>query len=112
MSVTNEQIYSIVNRIPEGRVTSYGQIARLVGNPRGARQVGYALSALPDDQIVPWHRVVNAEGQISQRAKAGYEDFQRYLLEDEGIIFNQNGSISMSQFQWQKDVLEAPSYMT
>lgn len=90
----------MVCRIPEGRVATYGQIAHLLKRPHGARQVGYALAALRDDNQVPWHRVVNARGEISSRVKAGREDFQRILLEDEGIIFNQDGRIDLARFLW------------
>ena len=95
-----EQIYDMVCSIPEGKVASYGQIARLVGRPRNARQVGYALAALTEENHVPWHRVVNTKGEISARSKAGYEDYQRILLEDEGVEFNPAGRIYLKQFRW------------
>lgn len=102
MSSNYQVIYEMISRVPEGRVATYGQIARLVKRPYGARQVGYALAALNDNGDVPWHRVVNARGEISSRTKAGYEDFQRILLEDEGIVFNQAGQIDLAQFLWSK----------
>ena len=95
-----QQVYQVVSDIPESCVASYGQIARLIGRPRHARQVGYALAALPEDSEVPWHRVVNAKGEISSRAKAGYEDYQRILLEEEGVEFNPAGRIYLKQFLW------------
>lgn len=100
MASSYDEIYAMVCRIPEGRVATYGQIARLVNRPRGARQVGYALAALPDDRQVPWHRVVNAQGGISRRADSGYEDYQRILLESEGVIFDTGGRIDLSRFLW------------
>lgn len=90
----------MVREIPEGRVATYGQIARLIARPRYSRHVGYALAALPENHDVPWHRVVNARGEISSRAKAGYEDYQRILLEEEGVEFSLNGRIILSAFQW------------
>ena len=90
----------MVCRIPEGKVATYGQIAKLLGYPRHARQVGYALASLNDNKEIPWHRVVNAKGQISPRSEAGYDDYQRILLEEEGITFNDNGIISLKEFQW------------
>ncbi len=102
MSSYYDVIYEMVCRIPEGRVATYGQIARLLKRPHGARQVGYALAALRDNNQVPWHRVVNARGEISSRAKSGYEDYQRILLEDEGITFNSNGRIDLTQFLWRR----------
>lgn len=94
------QVYQMVCEIPEGRVASYGQIARLIGRPRHARQVAYTLAALPEEYEVPWHRVVNSKGEISARSKAGYEDYQRILLEEEGIEFSPAGRIYLKQFVW------------
>jgi len=100
MTGTYDDIYAAVCRIPEGRVATYGQIARLINRPLGARQIGYALAALSDDRQVPWHRVVNAQGGISRRAKGGYEEYQRILLESEGVAFDESGRIDLSQFLW------------
>jgi methylated-DNA-protein-cysteine methyltransferase-like protein len=93
-----QSIYDHVRCIPEGRVATYGQIADLAGRPRQARQVGYALAALTDDDI-PWHRVVNARGAISSRA-TGCEDFQRILLEEEGVEFSVDGLIPLARYRW------------
>jgi len=98
MTASYDDVYAVVCRIPEGRVATYGQIARLLNRPRGARQIGYALAALRDDRQVPWHRVVNAQGGISRRAKDGYEEYQRILLEIEGVTFDESGRIDLSQF--------------
>ena len=95
-----ELIYQQVRQIPEGKVATYGQIARLVGLPRNARQVGYALSSLKGDHDVPWHRVVNARGEVSTRAHTDYEQFQRILLEEEGIEIGIQGRIRLKQYQW------------
>ena len=95
-----DHVYEMVCSIPEGKVATYGQIARLVNKPNGARQIGYALAALPDEHEAPWHRVVNAKGEISARSKAGYEDYQRILLEEEGVEFNPAGRIYLTQFRW------------
>jgi methylated-DNA-protein-cysteine methyltransferase-like protein len=99
-----EQIYAVVSLIPKGRVATYGQIAELAGIKRGARQVGYALAALGAAQRVPWHRVVNAKGEISRRADpAGHEKLQRGLLEDEGIVFDARQRISLARYRWRMD---------
>lgn len=98
--LTHDRIYSAVKLIPKGRVATYGQIAALTGFPRHARQVGYALAALDDKKNVPWHRVINAEGRISSRSRPGYEDYQRILLENEGVEFDTAGRISLKRFQW------------
>ena len=94
------RIYSVVQRIPAGRVATYGQIAVLAGLPGHARQVGYALNALPDEHDIPWHRVINAKGQISLRAELGYDDLQRRLLEAEGVVFDGEERVYFSEFGW------------
>lgn len=96
-----ELVYQVVKSIPEGRVATYGQVAKLIGLPRWARHVGYALAALPADHQVPWHRVVNAKGEISRRSDPGCDEFQRILLENEGIVFDASGRISLRRYQWQ-----------
>jgi methylated-DNA-protein-cysteine methyltransferase related protein len=81
-------------------VATYGQIARLSKVPGQARQVGYALAALTDEHSVPWHRVVNAKGEISARGESHYEMRQRILLERERVVFDGKGRISLRRFQW------------
>lgn len=92
--------YRQVRRIPRGRVATYGQVAALAGLPRHARQVGYALHALPENSRVPWHRVVNAKGEISLRPSTGHDQLQRLLLEKEGVRFGPAGRIDLKRFQW------------
>jgi methylated-DNA-protein-cysteine methyltransferase-like protein len=84
------RVYEAVRAIPRGRVATYGQLARLIGVPRGARAVGWALRALSParEKRVPWHRVVGAGGRISPRAGAG-PLVQRRRLRREGITFRQ-----------------------
>lgn len=89
-----EEVYEIVAKIPAGRVATYGQIAMLLGNPRAARAVGFAMRALPEGLGLPWHRVVNKVGKLS-----GLE-FQRELLESEGVTFLINGNIDMKKHIW------------
>ena len=93
-------IYDVVRAIPEGRVATYGQVAALAGLPGHARQVGYALHALDDDDV-PWQRVVNARGEISPRSDPGSEPLQRVMLEDEGVTFDARGRIPLSRFRWE-----------
>jgi methylated-DNA-protein-cysteine methyltransferase-like protein len=83
-----ERVYSIVEQIPQGRVATYGQVAALLGIPRGARAVGWALRALPASRqtAVPWHRVIGAGGRISPRAGSG-PLLQRRRLRSEGVRF-------------------------
>ncbi|UCC72822.1 MAG: MGMT family protein [Gemmatimonadota bacterium] len=98
-SGTYTRIYEVVNRIPRGRVATYGQVAALAGLNGQARQVGYALHALKDDSV-PWHRVVNAQGRISSRREPGCERWQRQLLEEEGIVLDSEGRICLERFRW------------
>jgi methylated-DNA-protein-cysteine methyltransferase-like protein len=98
--VSYRQIYEVVKRIPPGRVATYGQVATLAGLPGHARQVGYALHALPESSTVPWHRVVNANGGISARAVPGAELVQRRLLLEEGVRLNSKGQVSLAQVRW------------
>ena len=100
MTARRAQIYEIIKRIPAGKVATYGQIAKLAGVPRGARQIGYALSALPDPESVPWHRVINAQGKISIRSNPDYAELQRRLLEAEGIIFSDKGCVPLAEYRW------------
>ena len=93
-------VYRVVRRIPEGRVSTYGEVAELAGMPRAARQVGYALNALAGDEGVPWHRVINARGEISPRGERAYADLQRALLESEGVDFDRRGRIDLETYRW------------
>jgi len=104
--MTHEDVYKIVRQIPEGKIATYGQIARLAGYPRHARQVGYALAHLKNnndkDNYVPWHRVVNSQGAVSPRGTEGGDEMQKIMLEDEGVLFNEKNKISLKQFQWEE----------
>lgn len=95
------RIYVVVSRIPRGRVATYGQVARLAGLAGQARLVGYALSALDDRSRVPWHRVVNASGQISIRRDGGpARALQRLRLERERVRFDTRDGIPLGDFRW------------
>lgn len=82
----HERVFEVVRTVPAGKVTTYGDVAAALGSPRVARHVGWALAALKDDDV-PWHRVINAKGEISGRGDLGRADLQRSLLEEEGIEF-------------------------
>ena len=99
----NARVWAVVERIPNGKVATYGQIAALAAVPgrSGARQVGYALASLGQDSQLPWHRVINAKGQLSPRANPDAVAYQRLLLEAEGIGFDHRRSIDLEQYQWQ-----------
>jgi methylated-DNA-protein-cysteine methyltransferase-like protein len=87
----------VVRRIPRGRVSTYGAIARAAG-ASGARQVGYAMHALDSSSPVPWHRVVNAQGRVSLPGSAGV--LQRARLLAEGIACDARGRIDLARYGW------------
>lgn len=84
--------------IPHGRVATYGQLAEMAGDPRGARQVVRILSTRSEKEKLPWHRVVNARGTISLTGEGGR--LQRSLLEQERIVFDEAGRIDLGLFLW------------
>jgi methylated-DNA-protein-cysteine methyltransferase-like protein len=94
-----ETIYKTVRRIPRGRVATYGQIATLAGLDGHARQVGYALHKLPHDNV-PWHRVVNARGEVSPRSSGDSHELQRELLLAEGVTFDKRSRIDLQELGW------------
>jgi methylated-DNA-protein-cysteine methyltransferase related protein len=95
-------VLSLVRAIPPGRVATYGQIARLAGHPRAARQVGGVLYGLRAGEDVPWQRVVNAAGGLSTY-RVGSGELQRALLEREGVAFGPDGRLDLSRYRWQPD---------
>ena len=106
----NREVWEIVRQIPEGRVCTYGQIARMVDPPEGvdieqyqrlrARWVGSAMRMTPSDVSIPWHRVINSQGKISlPQGSLGAEE-QRHRLEMEGVIFDASGRVDLSRFGW------------
>lgn len=95
----NEMIWQVVAAIPPGKVATYGQIAKLCGYPDHARYVGQTLKQLPKGTLLPWHRVINAKGQISfPMASEGYL-VQRRRLEQEGVVFK-GERVSLRHYRW------------
>jgi methylated-DNA-protein-cysteine methyltransferase related protein len=95
------KIYAVIRRIPPGKVATYGQVAALAGLPGHARQVGASLRDLPDGSTVPWQRVINARGEVSPRPGLGVaEGYQRHLLEEEGVEFDERGRTDLERFGW------------
>jgi methylated-DNA-protein-cysteine methyltransferase-like protein len=94
-----EDVYEIVKRIPAGKVTTYGRVAQMTPVPRGARGVGWALAGLGPDRAreVPWWRVINAAGRISNAYNAA---LQHELLLAEGIAFDEQGYVDLGRFLW------------
>ena len=96
---TFEKIYSIVRRIPRGKVATYGQIAFLAGNPRWSRVVGYALHRNPDPENIPCYRVVSRFGEPSAAFAFGGRERQIALLEADGITFA-DGKVDLKTYLW------------
>jgi methylated-DNA-protein-cysteine methyltransferase related protein len=100
------EFYRVIRRIPRGRVCTYGAVAAMAGRPRAARHVGFALAALKDlggKRGVPWHRVLGSRPR--GRAAVTIRDpvggaIQRKLLEDEGVVFDARGNVSLERFGW------------
>lgn len=99
-----DRVFEVVRQIPRGKVSTYGQVARLIGAPRSARYVGYALRANPapgiDPDSIPCHRVVFKDGRMATGFAFGGEEVQRNMLADEGVGFDDEGCVVMSEFQW------------
>jgi methylated-DNA-protein-cysteine methyltransferase related protein len=97
-----EKIYRMVLRIPRGRVMTYGQIARLLEDRCSPRLVGWAMHATPQDaRNIPWHRVINSRGGISTgRVIIQEPSLQRWMLEAEGVVFDERGHCDLRVYQW------------
>lgn len=102
----NQRVYALVRRIPRGKVLCYGRVAALLGVPRGARAVGWALHAAPVDGDVPWQRVVNAQGRISARCELHTPFLQKALLQAEGVRFDEEDDLAIVGF---RDIMWLPS---
>ena len=90
-----EMVYNVVARIPYGKVVSYGQIARLLGEPRAARKVGWAMSRCPEH--LPWQRVIMADGTVTGGV---FAEERRALLKSEGVQFLSDGRVDMKSCSW------------
>jgi methylated-DNA-protein-cysteine methyltransferase-like protein len=100
-------IYQAVRQIPYGKVATYGQIAELANFYGKARLVGYALYKVDKSSDIPWHRVINAKGEISYSTlRYGGDDLQRSLLEKERILFSSEGKINLQKYLWKPNFRE------
>ncbi len=95
-----EKVYKIVRMIPEGRVTSYGAIAKYIGAPRSSRMVGWAMNASHNDISVPAHRVVNRKGLLTGKHHFGGTNLMQQLLENEGIEIELNQIKNLEKHFW------------
>jgi len=98
-----ERVFAVVRRIPPGRVTTYGRVARAVGTPRSARMVGWALHNCPEDVSNVAHRVVNRNGELTGGWSWGHPAVMRGLLEDEGVTFVDDFQVDLARHLWEPD---------
>lgn len=98
------RVFAVVRRIPAGKVATYGQVGRMIGAPRAARYVGYALHGNPEPGsepgCIPCHRVVFKDGRMATGFAFGGPDEQRKMLAAEGVAFDEEGRVLMDAFQW------------
>jgi methylated-DNA-protein-cysteine methyltransferase-like protein len=95
-----DPVYKLVKRIPRGRVTTYGALAKALRLRGGARAAGYAMAACPGGKSIPWHRVVGAGGKLLIREP--HSSLQRRLLQTEGVVIN-GTRVNMKQFEWSRN---------
>jgi len=106
MSSFVDAVHALVQSVPAGRVTTYGTLARLLGRPRSARMVGWALHHCPHD--VPAHRVVNHAGRLSGGWAFGHPSVQQALLEEEGVVFLDEAQLDLRRYGWPDDEFAQP----
>ena len=99
MTAFTEQVINIIKSIPEGKVMTYGQIAKLAGSPRGARQVVRILHSMSKKHRLPWHRVINAKGEIALKDDASFH-IQKMVLQSEGIEINRQKYVDLNKYQY------------
>jgi methylated-DNA-protein-cysteine methyltransferase-like protein len=102
MTPFTERVLQVIRSIPEGKVMTYGQIARQAGSPRAARQVVRILHAMSKKFRLPWHRVLNVRGEIAIQDDEGAQ-LQRFLLESEGVHVSEDQTVSLADYQLQLD---------
>lgn len=106
MQPFTQQVVMIIKNIPEGKVMTYGQIARLAGSPRAARQVVRVLHSMSKKYGLPWHRVINAKGQISIQDDSSFHD-QILSLQSEGVKVSETGQVCLDIYQWSPEGIES-----
>ena len=99
MTEYTERVIYFIKNIPKGKVLTYGRVALLAGNPKGARQVSWVLRSMTEKYDLPWHRVISSKGIISIKDDAGY-CLQKDLLLTEGISFDSKDKIDLDKYIW------------
>lgn len=103
MEPFTKRVIEIIKNIPEGKVMTYGQIARMAGSPRGARQVVRILHSMTQKYHLPWHRVINAKGEIGVK-DGELKSMQRFHLESEGVKFIDGDIVDLTIYQHHPDI--------
>lgn len=106
MQPYTRRVIEVIRAIPEGCVMTYGQVAAAAGSPRGARQVVRILHAMSEKHGLPWHRVLNAQGEIALPEGEG-RYMQRLYLEEEGVEFDLRGRVPLERYRYEPPALEA-----
>ena len=101
----SQDVIKIIKNIPSGKVLTYGRIAKLANNPQAARQVSWLLHSSTKKYDLPWHRVINSLGKISMKSFDDRE-YQKRLLEKEGVVFRDSYKIDLKKFLWEIDSIE------
>ena len=91
----------MVKKVPCGKVTTYGDVARLCGNSRMARQVGWALHCNPQPGVIPCHRVVFSSGSVCTGVAFGGKEVQKAMLEAEGVEVSEDYKIDLKKYRWE-----------
>lgn len=100
-----QDVIKIIKNIPVGKVLTYGKIAKLAGNPNGARQVSWLLHSSSKKYNLPWHRVINSQGKIALKTQDG-QDYQKILLEKEGVEIGSTNKINLRKYLWEIESLK------
>lgn len=95
-----ERVYQVVKQIPYGSITTYGAIAKVLGSPKSARMVGWALNASHGDTAIPAHRVVNRQGLLTGKHHFQGKNLMQQLLENEGVVVEDNKIVDMQRYFW------------
>ncbi len=96
-----DRVYEVVKQVPRGKVITYGDVARLCGNPRMSRQVGWALHCNPQPGVIPCHRVVFSNGSVCTGFAFGGKEVQKAMLEEEGVEVSPDYKIDLKKYRWE-----------
>jgi methylated-DNA-protein-cysteine methyltransferase related protein len=104
LSEFSKKVIGLIKKIPEGKVATYGQIAKLAGKPQGSRGVAWILHSSSKTHSLPWQRVLGSKGKISFPPSSSHYSRQMRLLKKEGVVFGDQDQIDLAKYQWKKKV--------